>query len=376
MRILHIIPAYKPAHVYGGPVESTFYLCRYLAVNGCDVRVLTTDANGPKAVLDVKTDHEVQIATGVRVRYCHRWIGNSVTPTLLRLLPSYIHWADVVYLSAVYSFPTIPTLFLCKISGKPLVWSPHGALQRWKGSTHPMLKAVWEWVCRMAAPKKLTLHVTSKKEAKDSLERLPDVEIAVIPNGIEIPDQLTRVPRSGALRLLYLGRLHPIKGIENILASCKLLNSFSSVTWSLTIAGSGDLDYVESLRVRIEDLMLARQVQMVGAVEGEIKQSLFENTDIVIVPSHTENFGMVIAEALAHGVPVVASKGTPWKRVEEIGCGLWVENDPESLAKAIERMTRMPLREMGERGRKWMQNDFTWDSKAKSMIKLFRSLVG
>jgi glycosyltransferase involved in cell wall biosynthesis len=115
---------------------------------------------------------------------------------------------------------------------------------------------------------------------------------------------------------------------------------------------------------------------MVGAVEGEIKQSLFENTDIVIVPSHTENFGMVIAEALAHGVPVVASKGTPWKRVEEIGCGLWVENDPESLAKAIERMTRMPLREMGERGRKWMQNDFTWDSKAKSMIKLFRSLVG
>jgi glycosyltransferase involved in cell wall biosynthesis len=78
---------------------------------------------------------------------------------------------------------------------------------------------------------------------------------------------------------------------------------------------------------------------------------------------------------LAHGVPVIASKGTPWRRVEGMGCGLWVENDPESLAKAIERMSKMPLREMGQRAREWMEKEFSWSDRAQDMMKLYESLA-
>jgi glycosyltransferase involved in cell wall biosynthesis len=84
---------------------------------------------------------------------------------------------------------------------------------------------------------------------------------------------------------------------------------------------------------------------------------------------------MVVAEALAHGVPVIASKGTPWSGVEAHGCGLWVENDPAALAAAIERMSRMPLGEMGERGHRWMEEEFTWETVAREMLRLYGKLL-
>src|SRR5439155_27327241 len=95
---------------------------------------------------------------------------------------------------------------------------------------------------------------------------------------------------------------------------------------------------------------------------------------LTIVPSYKENFAMVMAESLAHGVPVIASKGTPWRRVEEIGCGLWVDNDAESLAKAIGQMSRMPLREMGTRGREWMAKEYSWDKRAQEFLACYNPL--
>jgi glycosyltransferase involved in cell wall biosynthesis len=299
----------------------------------------------------------------------------AVSPTLLRLLPAYIRWADVTHLTAVYSFPTIPTLALCKASGKPLVWSPRGALQRWDGSTRPLAKAVWERVCRSLAPKIAALHFTSEDESLQSLRRFPDFKAIVVPNGIELPENVRDISANTGLRLLYLGRLHPIKGIENLLKACEILKSQSKTCWSLLIAGQGDVQYADKLNSCIKDFGLSQQVKMIGEVAGESKQELFENANIVVVPSYTENFGMVVAEALAHGVPVIASSGTPWNRLEEIGCGLWVDNSPDSLAKAIERMNRMPLCEMGQRGREWMQKEFSWDKQAKEMIRVYEDVL-
>jgi glycosyltransferase involved in cell wall biosynthesis len=135
------------------------------------------------------------------------------------------------------------------------------------------------------------------------------------------------------------------------------------------------MNYVQTLLDQIRTLGLSQQVRMVGDVRGEVKQNLFEHTDTVIVPSYTENFGMVVAEALAHAVPVIASTGTPWSRLEEMGSGLWVNNDPESLAKAIEHMSKMPLSEMGRRGREWMRKEFTWESRAREMMEAYKKLV-
>jgi len=160
MKILHIAPFFHPAYRFGGPIQVLYDLCRESVAHGCDVKVLTTDTNGPGASIDVASDVEVECPAGFSVRYCHRVTGDCVAPTLISALPQYLAWADVVHLSCVYSFPTIPALVASALYRKPLVWSPMGGLQRWSGSRRLGLKKQWERICRLVSPHDLMIHVT------------------------------------------------------------------------------------------------------------------------------------------------------------------------------------------------------------------------
>jgi glycosyltransferase involved in cell wall biosynthesis len=193
--------------------------------------------------------------------------------------------------------------------------------------------------------------------------------MAMIPNGVDVPAILDRIERQGKLRLLFIGRLDPKKGIESLLAACSLVDS--ELPWHLAIAGWGSPEYVSQLKERIHALGLDQRVELMGEVISEAKKRLFENSDVALVPSHTENFAIVVAEALAHGVPVIASKGTPWNRLEEMKCGLWVDNDPATLADAIRSISTMRLQDMGVLGREWMQNEFSWRSVSEKMLDLY-----
>lgn len=371
MKLLHVVPSFYPAHVYGGPIESVYALCRHVAAQGCEVRVLSTDANGLDQVLGVEKDRETVLPGDVRVRYCRRLTRHSVSLELLGRISEAVRWADVVHLTAVYSFPTIPTLLACKLFGKPLIWSPRGALQRWAGSAKVRRKQIWQRLCAGVAPRPLTLHVTSEEEGKESHLAFPQAHITVIANGVDIPPLLNIHRQANPMRLVFLGRLDPKKGIENLLDACALLKRTGRLDFSLTIAGAGDPSYTQSLQGKIAAVDLAGEVEMISAVYSQAKADLLDRASLVVVPSHTENFALVVAEALAHGVPVIASKGTPWRKLEENGCGLWVDNDAASLADAIERMAHMSLSEMGRRGRAWMQEEFAWPARAQQMIDLY-----
>jgi glycosyltransferase involved in cell wall biosynthesis len=374
MKVLHVSPSFYPSKAYGGTIRSGYGLCCGLAQLGCDVRVLTTDTNGLGQSLDVPNEREVQVE-GLRVRYCHKRFRHSVSPALLRVLPLYVQWADVVHLTAVYSFPSFPTLFCCRQFDKPVVWSPRGALQRWEGSSRTVLKRIWESMChKLACKNNLVLHVTSQAEAEQSLKRFPGFRAVVIPNGVVLPGNLRRTDSNGKLRLLYLGRLDPIKGIDVLLEACAIVEKLAS-DWRLRIAGSGPPGYVSFLESKVQELGLAQRVEFLGEVVGEKKEALFAECDVALVPSHVENFAIVVAESLAHAVPVIASKGTPWKGLETNRCGLWVEGDPESLAAAIRAVRSMPLCEMGQRGRKWMERDFSWGSVSSEMLSLYRECI-
>jgi glycosyltransferase involved in cell wall biosynthesis len=172
-----------------------------------------------------------------------------------------------------------------------------------------------------------------------------------------------------------------------LLQACNWLKNHTGLSWSLEIAGTGDAQYVDSLQAKIDQLglqgqrkdnatqrLLPGQVEMIGEVIGTEKERLFANADLLVVPSYVENFGNVVAEALARTVPVIASRGTPWSKVEAIGCGLWVENDPTSLATAIQQMSRLPLREMGRKGREWMQREFGWQRQTQEMLAYYERL--
>lgn len=375
MKVLHIVPTFYPATYFGGPVFSVYGLCNALSqMPDVELRVLTTDNAGPELRRIKPETFPVLFPNGYSVYYFKYLFGVSVSPLMLFRMPSMIRWADIVHITSVYSFPTIPALLFCKILQKPVVWSPRGALQRWEGSTRPLLKKVWESICNALLDKNhCVLHVTSENEAEESGQKITKARIEIIKNGIDIPKENPErvwMP-DGKLRLLFMGRLHPKKGIKNLLQAVKILNG----NIILTICGTGDDDYALSLKNMADELGIAEYIHFAGHVEGDEKSRIFWSSDVSVVPSYTENFAMVVAEALAHGVPVIASKGTPWSEIIGHQCGLWVENDPASLVRAITKIRNKDLHQMGLNGKKWMEEEFSWAVAAEDMFNVYKRLV-
>lgn len=378
LKVLQVTPTFYPATHWGGPIFSSLGLCNALVADpAVDLRVLCTDSAGPHLSQRVEvTGFPQLIGRGIPVYFCRKRAGIDFSPSLFARLPGMVRWADVVHLTGVYSWTTPPTLALCHWFGKPVVWSPRGSLQRWQGTRKSWLKGVWERVCRHLAPDQTALHVTSPEEAEASGARMPGMRVAVVQNGIEVPSQVTRSPRGdGPLRALYLGRLHPIKGIENLLDAVAQASQ-SGLALTLDVHGGGDEQYTRSLQRKADALQLGAKVRFHGVADENAKRAAYAGADVCVVPSFSENFGMVVAEALAHGVPVIASRGTPWQEVESRACGLWVNNDPASLAAAMNTINTMDLALMGERGHDWMKSAYGWAGVAHQMKSLYEDTAG
>ena len=377
MNILHVVPAFYPATYWGGPTFSTYYLCNALALQpGVRLAVLTTDSAGPERRQRVPVASvPMKYPGGYDVYFCRRNWGASFSVGMLARLWTMTRWADVIHVTAAYSPSTIPALLVARLLHKPVVWSPRGALQRWERTTRAGLKAAWDAVCsHLLDASRTVLHVTSTTEAEESAQIIRIAPCHTIPNGVEIPDERPgRAWRPGGVtRLLFIGRLDAKKGIENLLSAVKYTPRDAT---RLTICGSGEAAYREELLSLVSSLELTERVRFLGHVDGHAKAAAFMEADVCVIPSFTENFGMVVAEALAHGVPVIASRGTPWAAVEEHHCGLWVDNKPEALRAAIASLDGADLEAMGKRGRMWMQKDFAWSAVAGQMHSLYTRLA-
>lgn len=379
LKILHIAPTFFPATYYGGPIESTYALCNALAAR-CDVslKVLTTDSGGPSLAQRIPvTSCPMIYPNGYEVFFARSRFSNGFSLEFFARLVSMIRWADVVHLTGTYSMPTIPTLLFSKIVKRPVLWSPRGALlatATWSGASHKRLKRVWEFVCGRVMPRQTLLHVTSESERFVSVLRLPALGAIVIPNGINLPPASDRQRwfSGGVLRVMFLGRLVPVKGIEILIEAIALVARGSV---HLGLYGAGDPPYIDTLKALVLSLGLTDQITFHGYVSGAAKTEAFSSSDLLVLSSFSENFGMVVAESLAHGVPVVVSRDVPWAGVESRDCGRWVENTPAAIAAAVENLRSCDLKSMGFKGRAWMQQDFDWNSIAARTKAALTSLV-
>lgn len=370
MKVLHVTPSFYPATYWGGPIWSTKAICDAIhGWPGVEVSVLTTDAAGPSRSARVRPT-----PIPYPVHYARRLAGHSIAPGLLARLPHAIARADLVHLTGTYSFPTLPTLALCRLQGVPLVWSPRGALQataEWDEAPNRWAKHLFERGAQMLRSKTETvLHVTAPHEAAQSVNRLPDIQTVTIPNCVDIPAEIKRSgPRDGVFRLMYMGRLHPKKGVPLLLDA--MLGLPEHVV--LDIYGAGDPGYVAALRSRAS--VLQGRVRFRGHVDGAGKAAAFDQADLFVLPSASENFGIVVAEALAHGVPVVTTRGTPWAGLEPHLCGRCIDLAYDDLADVIRRMMRADLPAMGLRGRDWMMREFSPNAMSFAFADLYRGLV-
>ncbi len=176
-------------------------------------------------------------------------------------------------------------------------------------------------------------------------------------------------PSDGQCRLVFLSRLHPKKGIEALFAAMTRLPPH----FTLDIYGTGDAEYVRMLQMRAN--LSGGRIRLHGHVEGAAKAAAFAQADLFVLPSHSENFGIVVAEALAHGVPVLTTQATPWQDLERHGCGRCIDLPNSDLATEILAMSAQDLVQMGLRGRAWMRRDFSTAAMVGAFADLYRALA-
>jgi len=216
----------------------------------------------------------------------------------------------------------------------------------------------------------------------ESLRRLGlDQPVAIVPNGIDLelpetsPDTGTDKPGDRTRVVLFLSRIHPKKGIENLLQAWAGLDTTG---WVLRIAGPGEDGYLDSMRRLAQRLGLAGRVEFPGAVSGEQKRAAYCAADVFVLPSHSENFGVVVAEALAHGLPVITTTGTPWQEIEGAGCGWWIDIGVPPLAAALGEAMGLSDRQrclMGKRGQEYVRR-YSWDAIARQTAEVYRWVLG
>lgn len=369
MKILHIVPAFYPATYWGGPIWSTKAICDGVsALDGVQLRVLTADAAGPAIA-----DRVVPVPLAYPVHYARRLAGHCIAPGLLARMPAAIHWADVVHVTGTYNMPTLPAFVLARAMGKPVVWSPRGGLQAtadWPDAPKRRIKHGFEHLAHLLRPKGAVLHVTSAQEATHGTARLGQIARAIIPNAVDVPAELSpRRPRDGQCRLLFLSRLHPKKGVEALFAAMTRLPPH----FTLDIYGTGDAEYVRMLQMRAN--LSAGRIRLHGHVDGASKTAAFAQADLFVLPSHSENFGIVVAEALAHGVPVLTTQNTPWQDLARHGCGRCIDLPRSNLVAEILALPAQDLVQMGARGRAWMRRDFSTAAMVDAFADLYRGLA-
>jgi len=381
LRVLHATTTFAPAYRVGGPTYSLEGLVVHLCKKGASVRVLTTNSDGwdllppmPHGWVDWK---------GVPVRYLKRWAAPAETPEFFVHALRETSKADVVHVSGLYSTSPVQALVAAKLLRRPVVFSPRGTLQPAALDFGPSSKKrAWLRVMRGLLRTVALFHATSDIEAAAIVRVLgPAVRVEVIPNGTDLPVESTvnaiRSGRSARPIIGFLGRIHRIKALENLIAAGGLLRN-RGFDFEMHLAGPfEDPSYRSELDLAARHAVISDRLTFLGEVERDTKTAFYARSRLIVLPSRSENFGNATIEALAHGTPVVASRGTPWAQLEKWGAGHWVDNSPASLASAIEVYLRDEAAALraGELGRRQVESHYSWESVAGSMMSAYRRLL-
>lgn len=292
---------------------------------------------------------------------------------LARALREAAGQSQILHVHNLWSFPLVHAASAVGGTGCRLVCSPHGALDPRSRRMSVWKKWAWWHLLQRRALERVDLfRATSVAEAEHIGALGFRAPVVVVPNGVEVPAMVRR-PVAEPRTLGFLGRIHPVKALDRLVDAWRLVAP-SRPDWRLRLCGP-DGGALAALCARAADLP---RITFEPAVAETDKSSWYASCDLVVLPSHCENFGMVVAEALAHGVPVVCSTGAPWGGLVSEGCGWWVGNEVASLQTALLDATghdRGTLASMGERGRAWMAREFSWGQAATRMLTAYDGLL-
>ncbi|MBO6556984.1 MAG: glycosyltransferase [Pseudomonadales bacterium] len=299
----------------------------------------------------------------------------SYSPALASALRS--ESPDIIHLHGLWRYTSVAANSWSSQSYKPLAISTHGMLAPSALTFNKLHKRIVSLLFQQRVlDEAQCLFASSARELEDIRNYGLKNPVAVIPHGVQkLSENTLTIPKEKVV--LYMGRLHPIKGIETLISSwTKLENSFPD--WQLQIVGPDSQGYRNKLERQIEAARL-RSVKIKSQVGERERNRMMAAAEFTVLPSQSENFGLVVAESLMASTPVIANSGAPWEGLLAHNCGLWINRGTDELTSALRKMMRLPDQDrhsMGERGRDWMLDEFTWDSIAQKHELAYKWLLG
>ncbi len=385
LRILHVIPGVAPR--YGGTSTAIWPMIAALSERGgIDVEIATTDADGPTGRV---TKGELP-GGGANVLLFHRdkWKSLNYSHDLSQWLGTHAGDYDLIQIHTHWNHSVAAACGAARRAAVPYILTPHGMLSDYAWHRSKWKKRIYWWLQeRNNVWHAAAFHVTSNDERQEVLRLGVSVPVEVIPLGIGNDAWETAVepnwlreqcPRAGDRPiLLFLSRLHPKKGITDVLLPA--LAQLKTDAF-LAIAGGEDAHapgFAHEIENEIARLGLQGQVALLGSVAPQRRWAAFDGADLFVLPSHAENFGIVVPEAMARGRPVVVTAGVQFgEHVTASGAGTVVRLDVAELAASLD----IWLSDSSERaraaefGRRYIQDHFTWHKTAERLANLYHRI--
>jgi glycosyltransferase involved in cell wall biosynthesis len=330
MKIL--FPAFSFYPVQLGPNNQFYWLSKELQRGGHEITIITTDL-GLTSTHQVSKNKWIKTPFGSIIYFSG--LLHKIPLKLLVVSLLHVPKNEIVHLSSLFYPPSLVIAIYALLFRKKVVWSPSGELSDFALSHKKFRKKIWIIIIKIFK-KHFLFHATSEFEKQDILKKIGSVKNIMIPILFELPVPITTPKKK---QLLYLGRMNPIKAIENLIEGLSLSALFKNSEYTMLITGSKDnLPYYQKIQTLILQYQLTDKVFFKDSVEDPAKSILIAESWFSFLVSHSENFGVVVIESLAQGTPVSASTGTPWKILEEYNAGYWVSNDPATLSKHIDNI--------------------------------------
>jgi len=350
---------------------------------------------------------------GVRVFYFpyYGYVHWTFSPALFLALGREVKNFDLVHITGVWNFPVWAAAFWARFYKKPHIISPRGSLMKEPLEKKSQLKKkiYLSLITKRDFKKASAIHFTVEKEKKEYLKAgLPLRKAVVIPNGLDIKGyeirneyEYTKLRNNfrkkfgihnDAKIVLFLSRLNWKKGLDT------LIPAFSEVIKKkpkavLVLAGGDEKNYKKEIIKMINNCHLtcadfsphnsafspreSASCIFTGMLLGEDKVAAYQIADVFVLPSYSENFGMVVVEAMAAEKPVVITKGVGIsKEVEAAGAGIVIDKDEKQLAEAILKILDNPdlAKKIGERGKRLVETEFSWPEIASRFMEAYKNL--
>ncbi len=370
MKILHVIPSvFKNG---GGTSEVVPRLCRALQEAGDSV---TLAAHWVHDISDAAKD---AINAGVTYEGDSKrdgWLPHSLgySSAFRRILPKLVADADVIHIHCLWQFAGEMASKEARKQGKPYVVMPHGFLEperlkisKWKK------RVIGAVIDRPMLNHAAAVIATSESEAEGIRRYGITRPIFIVPIGLDVTNY--KVSSCRGKTLLYFSRITPIKGLDML---ANVWGQIDRKGWKLLIVGPDDRGYTDEIKHAFAQRCPAESYEFRPPVFGGAKFRLLSSVDAFVLPTRSENWSVAVAEAMASGLPVVCTKGAPWKCLEEVRAGWWVDISEEGLLQGLSDMMNLTDTDRamyGQRGRAWCEQHLAWKRIANDMSACYENV--